>query len=109
MYAFGAAILTSFTFEGVALYLDWYRWVIPGIVDLKGSYIRFDHGLTRINKDAFPSWIAMMFLALYLLWFVIGCETAKKHHLTMRFLTILMAGVVLLVIPSVIQSQFLSH
>lgn len=57
LYALGAAVLTSFTFGGATLYLDWYRWVIPGLADLKGSYIIFDQGLTGITKDAFPAWI----------------------------------------------------
>src|SRR5674476_664990 len=96
LYALGAAILTSFTFGGAALYLDWYRWIIPGIVDLKGSYIIFDQGLTGITKDAFPAWISMMFLTLYPLWFVLGYETAKKHNLAPKFVPILLAGVVLL-------------
>jgi hypothetical protein len=109
LYALSAAILTSFTFGGVALYLDWYRWVIPGIVDLKGSYIMFDQGLTGITKSAFPAWTAMMFVSLYPLWFVLGYETAKKHTLTIKFVPILILGVLLLVIPSVIQSQLLNH
>ena len=109
LYALGAAILTSFTFGGAALYLDWYRWVIPGIVDLKGSYIMFDQGLTGITKDTFPAWIAMMFLSLYPLWFVLGYETAKKYNLALKFVPILIVGVVLLMIPSVIQSQLLHH
>ncbi len=109
LYALAAAILTSFTFGGAALYLDWYRWVIPGIVDLKGSYIMFDQGLTGITKAAFPAWIAMMFLTLYPLWFVLGYETAKKYNLPLKFVPILIVGVVLLAIPSIIQSWLLSH
>ena len=109
LYALGAAILTSFTFGGAALYLDWYRWVIPGIVNLRGSYIMFDQGLTGITKDAFPAWIAMMFLSLYPLWFVLGYETAKKYNLALKFVPILIVGVLLLIIPSVIQSQILLH
>jgi len=109
LYALGAAILTSFTFGGAALYLDWYRWVIPGIADLKGSYIIFDQGLTGITKDAFPAWIAMMLLTLYPLWFVLGYETAKKYNVPLKFVPILILGVVMLAIPSIIQSQLLSH
>ena len=109
LYALAAAILTSFIFGGVALYLDWYRWVIPGIVDLKGSFIMFDQGLTGITKSAFPAWIAMTFVTLYPLWFVLGYETAKKHKLSIKFVPILILLVLLLAIPSVIQSQFFNH
>jgi hypothetical protein len=106
-YSLAAATLTSFTFGGVALYLDWYRWIIPGLVDLKGSYIMFDQGLTGITKEAFPAWIAMMFLSLYPFWFILGYETAKKYKLPMKFVLIFIIGVLLLTIPSIIQSQFL--
>ncbi len=108
-YALATAILTSFTFGGLALYLDWYRWTIPGLVDLQGSYIMFDQGLTGITKAAFPAWIVMMFLSIYPFWFVLGYETAKKYNLTLKFVPILIVLIVLLAIPSIIQSQFLSH
>ena len=55
IYALGAAILTSFTFGGIALYMDWYRWIIPGLADLKGSYIMFDQGLTGIYQSGISS------------------------------------------------------
>jgi hypothetical protein len=109
LYALIGAILTSFIFGGAALYLDWYRWVIPGIADLKGSYVIFDQGLTGITKNAFPAWIAMTFLTLYPLWLVLGYETAKKYNPALKFLPILIIGVILLSIPSVIQAQFLNH
>jgi len=107
VYTVAAATLTSFTFGGAALYLDWYRWVIPGIVDLKGSYIIFDSGLTGITKEAFPAWMAVMFLSLYPFWFVMGYETAKKRKLSMKFVPIFIVGVLLLLIPSLIQSRLL--
>ena len=107
MYALGTAILTSFTFGGVALYMDWYRWIIPGLVDLKGSYIMFDQGLTGITKAAFPAWIVMMFLSLYPFWFILGYETAKRYSLPMKFVPVFIIGVLLLTIPSIIQSHFL--
>ena len=106
-YSLAAATLTSFTFGGVALYLDWYRWIIPGLVDLKGSYIMFAQGLTGIPKKVFPAWIAMMFLSLYPFWFIIGYETAKKYKLPMKFVPVFVIVVLLLTIPSIIQSQFL--
>jgi hypothetical protein len=105
IYAVGAAVLTSFTFGGIALYMDWYRWIIPGLADLKGSYIMFDQGLTGITKAAFPTWIAMMFLTLYPLWFALGYETAKKYHLPAKFLPVFIISILLLTIPSIIQSH----
>ena len=108
-YALATAILTCFMFGGIALYLDWYRWIIPGLVDLKGSYIMFDQGLTGITKEAFPAWIAMMFLSLYPFWFILGYETAKKYCLPMKLVLFFILGVLLLTIPSIIQSQFLVH
>jgi hypothetical protein len=106
VYTLASAILTSFIFGGAALYLDWYRWVIPGLVDVKGSHIMFDQGLTGITKDSFPAWMAMMFLALYPFWFALGYETAKKNKLSIKFVPIFIVGVLLLTIPSIIQSQF---
>ena len=106
-YSLATATLTCFIFGGVALYLDWYRWIVPGLVDLKGSYIMFDQGLTGITKEAFPAWIAMMFLSLYPLWFFLGYEVAKKYNLPMKFVPVFILGVLLLTIPSIIQSQFL--
>lgn len=105
-YALATAILTSFTFGGLALYLDWYRWTIPGLVDLKGSYIMFDQGLTGITKEAFPTWIVMMFLSLYPFWLVLGYETAKKYNIPPKFIILFVIGVLLLTIPSIIQSKF---
>jgi hypothetical protein len=107
MYALAAAVLTSFTFGGAALYLDWYRWVIPGLVNLKGSYIMFDQGLTGITKEAFPAWIAMLFLSLYLVWFVLGYDTAKRYNLSIKLVPVFIIGVFLLAIPSIIQSNFI--
>lgn len=106
IYTLAAATLTSFIFGGIALYLDWYRWIIPGLVNLKGSYIMFDQGLTGISKEAFPAWIAMMFLTLYPFWFALGYETAKKYNLSTNFVLIFIIGIILLTIPSIIQSQF---
>ncbi len=105
-YTLATAILTSFTFGGLALYLDWYRWTIPGLIDLKGSYIMFDQGLTGITKEAFPVWIVMMFLSLYPFWFVLGYETARKYNFPLKFVILFTIGVLLLTIPSIIQSQF---
>lgn len=105
IYALGAAILTSFTFGGIALYMDWYRWIIPGVADLKGSYIIFDQGLTGITKASFPAWIAMMFLTLYPFWFALGFETAKKYNFPVKFILIFIIGILVLTIPSIIQSH----
>jgi uncharacterized membrane protein len=108
-YALASAILTCFILGGAALYFDWYRWVIHGLADLKGSYIIFDQGLTGITKEAFPVWIVMMFLALYPFWFILGYETAKKYSLPRKFLILFIIGILLLAIPSIIQSQFFPH
>jgi hypothetical protein len=105
LYAVASAILTSFIFGGVALYMDWYRWIIPGLVDLKGSFIMFDQGLTGITKAAFPAWIAMMFITLYPVWFVLGYETAKKYNLPLKFIAIFIVGILILILPSIIQSH----
>ena len=105
IYTMGAAILTSFTFGGIALYLDWYRWIIPGLADLQGSYIMFDQGLTGITKAAFPTWIAMMFITLYPFWLALGYETAKKYNLPVKFILIFIIGILALIIPSIIQSH----
>ena len=86
--------------------MDWYRWIMPGLVDLKGSYIMFDQGLTGITKAAFPVWIAMMFVSLYPVWFVLGFETAKKYNLSVKFILIFIVGILILTIPSIIQSHF---
>jgi hypothetical protein len=89
--------------------LDWYRWVIPGLADLKGSYIIFDQGLTGLTKEAFPVWIAMMFLTMYPVWFVLGYETAKKYKLPKKFVILFIIGILLLAFPSIIQTQFFPH
>jgi hypothetical protein len=109
IYTLTAAILSSFMFGGLALYLDWYRWTVPGLIDLKGSYIMFDQGLTGITKEAFPVWIVVMFLSLYPFWFALGYEAAKKYNLPMKYVIVFIIGILLLTIPSFIQSQFLVH
>jgi hypothetical protein len=107
VYALATATLTSFTFGGIALYLDWYRWILPGLADLKGSYIIFDQGLTGFTKEAVPAWIVVMFLSLYPFWFILGYETAKRYNLPVKFAAVFIIGVLLLTIPSIIQSQFI--
>jgi hypothetical protein len=106
-YSLASATLTSFIFGGVALYMDWYRWVIPGLADLKGSYIILDQGLTGFTKETFPEWLCMMFLALYPFWFTLGYETAKKYNISKKLIPIFILGILLLAIPSIIQSRFL--
>jgi hypothetical protein len=106
VFALATAVLTSAIFGGIALYLDWYRWVIPGLVDLKGSFVMFDQGLTGITKEVFPVWIVMMFLSLYPFWFTLGYETAKRYKLPLKFVAVFLAGILLLTIPSIIQSSF---
>lgn len=108
VYAISGATIASFTIGGIGLYLDWYRWVVPGIINLKGSYVMLDQGLTGLTKATFPTWLTVLFLSLYPFWFAVGYEHAKKHRLEMRWVPILVVGVLLLLIPSVIESQFLA-
>jgi hypothetical protein len=109
LYSFSAGTIASFAFGGMGLYLDWFRWTIPGIVDLKGSYIMFDQGLTGISKATFPVWIVPIFLWFYPFWFIVGYELAKKYKLGMKFIPILIFGILLLALPSVIESLQLAH
>ena len=108
VYAISGATIASFTIGGIGLYLDWYRWVVPGIINLKGSYVMLDQGLTGLTAATFPTWLTVLFLSLYPFWFAVGYEHAKKHRLATRWVPILAAGVLLLLIPSVVESQFLA-
>jgi hypothetical protein len=109
VYAISGGTIASFTIGGIGLYLDWYRWVVPGIINLKGSYVMLDQGITGLTTATFPTWIAVLFLCLYPFWFAVGYEFAKKHRLETKLVPVLMVGVLLLLIPSVIESQFLVH
>jgi hypothetical protein len=109
VYAISGGTIASFTFGGIGLYLDWYRWVIPGIVNLQGSYVMLDQGITGLTEATFPTWIAVLFLCLYPFWFAVGYEFAKKHRLEIKLVPVLMAGVLSLLIPSIIESQLLVH
>jgi hypothetical protein len=109
VYAFSGGTIASFAFGGIGLYLDWFRWTIPGIVDLKGSYVMFDQGLTGISRATFPVWVVPIFLWFYPFWFVVGYELAKKHKLGMRTVPILILGILLLAVPSVVESVLLPH
>jgi hypothetical protein len=109
VYAISAGTIASFTIGGIGLYLDWYRWVVPGVINLKGSYVMLDQGITGLTEASFPTWIAVLFLCLYPFWFAVGYEHAKKHRLEMRWVPYLMLGVLLLLIPSIVESQFLAH
>jgi hypothetical protein len=104
LYSFSAGVVASFAFGGLGLYLDWFRWTIPGIVDLKGSYVMFDQGLTGISKATFPVWIVPIFLWFYPFWFVVGYGLAKKYRLGMKVIPVLIIGIALLSAPSVIES-----
>jgi len=109
VYAFSGGTIASFAFGGLGLYMDWFRWTIPGIVDLKGSYVIFDQGLTGITKAAFPVWIVPVFLWFYPFWFVLGYELAKKHRLQTKAIPFFAAGLILLAVPSVVESVMLAH
>jgi hypothetical protein len=78
-------------------------------VDLKGFYVMFDQGLTGLSKAAFPVWIVPIFLFFYPFWFVLGYEFAKKHRLGMKIVPHLVIGILLLAVPSVIESFQLAH
>jgi len=109
VYAFSGGVIASFAFGGLGLYMDWFRWTIPGIADLPGSYVIFDQGLTGITKAAFPVWMVPIFLWFYPFWFVLGYEVAKKRRLGMNVVPIFAIGIILLAIPSVVESYMLAH
>ncbi|MDA4113723.1 MAG: hypothetical protein OK474_06730 [Thaumarchaeota archaeon] len=109
VYAFSGGTIASFAFGGLGLYMDWFRWVIPGIADLKGSYVIFDQGLTGITKATFPTWMVPIFLWFYPFWFILGYELAKRHKFEMKTVPIFALGILLLSIPSVVESYMLAH
>lgn len=91
------------------MYLDWFRWVIPGVVDLKGSYVMLEQGLTGLSKATFPTWIVILFLSLYPFWFILGYYAGRRYKLGMKSVPILIVGVLLLLIPSIVESNFLAR
>lgn len=109
LYAISGATISSFTIGGIGLYLDWYHWIIPGIVNLKGSYVMLDQGITGLTEATFPAWIALLLLSLYPFWFALGFEFAKKHRWETRLVPYLIIGVLLMLTPSIIEGQFLAH
>jgi hypothetical protein len=109
VYAVSGAVIASFAFGGLGLYMDWFRWTIPGLVDLRGSYVIFDQGLTGISKATFPTWIVPIFLFFYPVWFTLGYELAKKHRFGMKTVPIFVVGILLLSLPSFIESYMLAH
>jgi hypothetical protein len=109
VYAISGGTLASFIIGGIGLYLDWYRWVVPGIINLKGSYVMLDQGITGLTEATFPAWMAILFLSLYPFWFALGYEFAKKHRLETRWVPWLVAGVLSMLVPSLVESQFLAH
>ncbi len=109
VYAISGGTLASFIIGGIGLYLDWYHWVVPGIINLKGSYVMLDQGITGLTEATFPAWMAVLFLSLYPFWFALGYEFAKKHRLETRWVPWLMVGILLMLVPSLIESQFLPH
>jgi hypothetical protein len=109
LYAISGGTIASFTIGGVGLYLDWYHWIIPGIVNLRGSYVMLDQGLTGLTTATFPAWITVLFLALYPFWFAAGFEFAKQRRWGAKVVPFLMIGILLMAVPSVIESQLLPH
>jgi hypothetical protein len=109
VYAISGGTLASFIIGGIGLYLDWYHWVVPGVINLKGSYVMLDQGITGLTEATFPAWMAILFLSLYPFWFAVGYEFAKKHRLETRWVPWLMVGILLMLVPSLIESQFLAH
>ncbi len=104
-----AGMLGIFIIGGVGLYLDWFRWTIPGVVDLKGSYVMLDQGLTGFTKASFPAWMVVLFFCFYPFWFAVGYEYGQGHRLGMRVFPYLVLGLVLLLAPSIVESHFLAH
>lgn len=102
---FSGSTIAAFTFGGIGLYLDWFRWVIPGLIDLKGSYIMLDQGLTGLSKATFPMWLIPVFLCFYPFWFTLGYEAAKRYKLSMWFVAPLIIGTALLIVPSIVESH----
>jgi len=109
LYAISGGIIASFTIGGIGLYLDWYRWIVPGIVNLRGSYVMLDQGLTGLTTATFPAWIAVLFLSIYPFWFTVGFEFAKRRRWETKVVPLLLIGILLMTVPSVIESQLLPH
>ncbi len=109
VYAISGGTLASFIVGGIGLYLDWYRWIVPGVINLKGSYVMLDQGITGLTEATFPAWMAILFLSLYPFLFAVGYEFAKRHRLETRWVPWLMVGILLMLLPSLIESQFLVH
>jgi hypothetical protein len=109
LYAISGGIIASFTIGGIGLYLDWYRWIVPGIVNLRGSYVMLDQGLTGLTTATFPAWIAVLLLSIYPFWFAVGFEFAKRRRWETKVVPLLMIGILLMTVPSVIESQLLPH
>ncbi|HUI01101.1 MAG TPA: hypothetical protein VLX56_05680 [Nitrososphaerales archaeon] len=109
VYAISGATIASFTIGGIGLYLDWYHWIIPGLVNLKGSYVMLDQGITGLTEATFPAWMALLLLSLYPFWFAVGYEFAKKHRWQTRTLLYLAVGILLMLTPSIIEAQLLPH
>jgi hypothetical protein len=69
--------------------------------------------LLGLSAATFPVWIVVLFLWLYPFWFTVGYETAKRHGLNMKYVPVFIVGVLLLLllllIPSIIESQFIVH
>jgi hypothetical protein len=66
-------------------------------------------GLTGISKESFPVWIVPIFLWFYPFWFIAGYELAKKYTLGLKIVPLLIIGIVLLAVPSVVESLQLIH
>lgn len=109
LYAIAGGTIASFTIGGIGLYLDWYHWIVPGIVDLRGSFVMLDQGLTGLTTATFPAWLSVLFLSLYPFWFAVGFEFAKKRRWETKVVPFLIIGILLMAVPSVIESQLLPH
>jgi hypothetical protein len=109
LYAISGGTIASFTVGGIGLYLDWYHWIVPGVVNLRGSYVMLDQGLTGLTTATFPAWITVLFLSLYPFWFACGFEFAKRRQWETGVVPLLMIGILLMAVPSVIESQLLPH
>lgn len=68
-----------------------------------------DQGVTGLSTSTFPTWIAVVFFCFYPFWFTLGYETARRRSVGIRFMPILIFGLLLLLVPSIVESWLLVH
>ena len=50
-----------------------------------------------------------MFFCFYPFWYALGYEYAKKHKLEPKVIRYILLGLLLLLVPSIIESHFIAH